>query len=122
MIDITQFPAFVTPLGKGSIDEQHPRFGGVYVGTLSNDDVKEAVESADLILSVGALLSDFNTGSFSYSYKTKNIVEFHSDYIKIRNATFPGVQMKFALQKLLSQVGEVVKDYKPCLLYTSRCV
>lgn len=113
LIDITQFPAFVTPLGKGSIDEQHPRFGGVYVGTLSNDDVKEAVESADLILSVGALLSDFNTGSFSYSYKTKNIVEFHSDYIKIRNATFPGVQMKFALQKLLSQVGEVVKDYKP---------
>nr|AAQ73618.1 pyruvate decarboxylase [Lachancea kluyveri] len=113
LIDITQFPAFVTPLGKGSIDEQHPRFGGVYVGTLSNDDVKEAVESADLILSVGALLSDFNTGSFSYSYKTKNIVEFHSDYIKIRNATFPGVQMKFALQKLLSEIGAVVKDYKP---------
>nr|AAF78895.1 putative pyruvate decarboxylase [Lachancea kluyveri] len=113
LIDITQFPAFVTPLGKGSIDEQHPRFGGVYVGTFANDDVKEAVESADLILSVGALLSDFNTGSFSYSYKTKNIVEFHSDYIKIRNATFPGVQMKFALQKLLSEIGAVVKDYKP---------
>lgn len=113
LIDITQFPSFVTPMGKGSIDEQNPRFGGVYVGTLSSPEVKEAVESADLILSVGALLSDFNTGSFSYSYKTKNIVEFHSDYIKIRNATFPGVQMKFALQKLLAKVGDVAKDYKP---------
>ncbi|SCW02705.1 LAFE_0F12464g1_1 [Lachancea fermentati] len=113
LIDLTQFPAFVTPMGKGSIDEQHPRFGGVYVGTLSSPAVKDAVESADLILSVGALLSDFNTGSFSYSYKTKNVVEFHSDYIKIRNATFPGVQMKFTLQSLLEKVGPVAKSYKP---------
>lgn len=113
LIDVTQFPSFVTPMGKGSIDEQNPRFGGVYVGTLSSPEVKEAVESADLILSVGALLSDFNTGSFSYSYKTKNIVEFHSDYIKIRNATFPGVQMKFALQTLLTKVADAAKGYKP---------
>ncbi|SCU82411.1 LAME_0C00980g1_1 [Lachancea meyersii CBS 8951] len=113
LIDVTQFPSFVTPMGKGSIDEQHPRFGGVYVGTLSSPAVKEAVESADLVLSVGALLSDFNTGSFSYSYKTKNVVEFHSDHIKVRNATFPGVQMKFVLQKLLTKVGDVCKDYKP---------
>lgn len=113
LIELTQFPAFVTPMGKGSIDENNPRFGGVYVGTLSNPAVKEAVESADLILSVGALLSDFNTGSFSYSYKTRNIVEFHSDHIKIRMATFPGVQMKFALQRLLEHVAEAAKDYVP---------
>ncbi|AAS51094.1 ACL134Cp [Eremothecium gossypii ATCC 10895] len=113
LIDVTQFPAFVTPMGKGSIYEQHPRFGGVYVGTLSSPEVKEAVESADLVLSVGALLSDFNTGSFSYSYKTKNVVEFHSDHIKIRNATFPGVQMKYVLRKLVDNVAEVIKSYVP---------
>ncbi|KAL6946879.1 Pyruvate decarboxylase 1 [Hanseniaspora vineae] len=113
LINATQFPSFVTPMGKGAIDEQHPRFGGVYVGTLSDPEVKDVVENADLILSVGALLSDFNTGSFSYSYKTKNVVEFHSDHIKIRNASFPGVQMKFALQKLLSQIKPVVANYKP---------
>ena len=67
----------------------------------------------DRILSVGALLSDFNTGSFSYSYKTKNVVEFHSDYIKIKNATFPGVQMKFVLQKLLTVIAAAAKGYKP---------
>ncbi|CCF58306.1 hypothetical protein KAFR_0E01520 [Kazachstania africana CBS 2517] len=113
LIDATQFPAFTTPMGKGSIDEQHPRYGGVYVGTLSRPEVKKAVESSDLILSVGALLSDFNTGSFSYSYKTKNVVEFHSDYTKIKNATFPGVQMKFVLQKLSKVIDQTVKGYKP---------
>ncbi|CCH46209.1 pyruvate decarboxylase [Wickerhamomyces ciferrii] len=113
LIDATQFPTFVTPMGKGAVDEQHPRFGGVYVGTLSKPDVKAQVENADLVLSVGALLSDFNTGSFSYSYKTKNIVEFHSDHIKIRNATFPGVQFHSVLKKLNEQIGPIVKDYKP---------
>ncbi|CCK72215.1 alpha-keto acid decarboxylase family protein KNAG_0J01340 [Huiozyma naganishii CBS 8797] len=113
LINITQFPAFVTPLGKGSIDETHPRYGGIYVGTLSRPEVKEAVESADLILSVGALLSDFNTGSFSYSYETKNVVEFHSDHMKIKNAVFPGVQMEPLLRKLLKEIPAVVKGYNP---------
>ncbi|CAK9439866.1 uncharacterized protein LODBEIA_P39660 [Lodderomyces beijingensis] len=108
LVDITQFPVFTTPMGKSGINESHPRFGGVYVGSLSRPDVKAFVENADLVLSIGALLSDFNTGSFSYGYKTKNVVEFHSDYTKIRQATFPGVQMKEALNKLLETVENAV--------------
>ena len=113
LIDITQYPAFSTPLGKGTIDETHPRYGGIYVGSLSSDEVKKSVESADLILSVGALLSDYNTGSFTYSYNTKNIVEFHSDHMKIRNATFDGVQMNFVLPRLLKVIAAANKGYKP---------
>ncbi|CAI5759189.1 unnamed protein product [Candida verbasci] len=114
LVDLTQFPVFTTPMGKSGINESHPRFGGVYVGSLSQPAVKEAVESADLVLSIGALLSDFNTGSFSYGYKTKNVVEFHSDYTKIRQATFPGVQMKEALQKLLTTVQSSINpSYQP---------
>lgn len=113
LIESTQYPVYTTPMGKSSVDESHPRFGGVYVGSLSEPSVKEGVESADLILSVGALLSDFNTGSFSYSYKTKNIVEFHSDYTKIRQATFPGVQMKEALNALLKDIAPHVAKYSP---------
>lgn len=140
LVELTQFPVFTTPMGKGAIDEggisgemydndpnlikkMHAkingtdsvsaRFGGVYVGTLSEPHVKDAVESSDLILSIGALLSDFNTGSFSYSYRTKNVVEFHSDYTKIRQATFPGVQMKECLQHLLTKVQDACRGYLP---------
>ena len=113
LVDITQYPSFATPLGKGTIDETHPRYGGIYVGSLSTPEVKKVVESADLILSVGALLSDYNTGSFTYSYNTKNIVEFHSDHMKIRNATFPDVQMNFVLPRLLKVIGAAAKGYKP---------
>lgn len=117
LIDLTQFMFAISPMAKGSadIDEHHSRFAGVYVGDLSYPDVKEAVESADLILSLGAILSDFNTGSFSYSYQTRNIVEFHSDYTKIKAAHYPGVQMKPTLQKLLNdpELKQAIRNYAP---------
>lgn len=113
IIDKTQFPVFTTPMGKSTVDENHPRFGGVYVGSLSHPDVKKAVENADLVLSIGALLSDFNSGSFSYHYNTKNLVEFHSDYTKIRQATFPGVQMKECLNVLIKEIQSAITNYTP---------
>lgn len=113
LIKLTKFPVFVTPMGKGTVDEHNPRFGGVYVGSLSTPEVQAAVEGADLVLSVGALLSDFNTGSFSYHYQTRNIVEFHSDHSKIRSAVFPNVQMKEALQHLLRDVKKYSANYDP---------
>ncbi|ODV82584.1 hypothetical protein CANARDRAFT_10444 [[Candida] arabinofermentans NRRL YB-2248] len=119
LADVTQFPVFATPMGKSGISEDHSRFGGIYVGVLSKPDVKEAVESADLVLSVGGLLSDFNTGSFSYHYSTKNVVEFHSDYTKVRSAIYPGVQMQELLEKLIECIPAFLGSYKPAKLAQS---
>lgn len=51
----TNLPVFVTPMGKGAVNESHPNYGGVYAGDGSPDAVKEAFDKSDLILSVGAL-------------------------------------------------------------------
>lgn len=115
LIDATQFPVFTTPLGKSAVDEggatgkDSPKYGGVYVGALSKPEVKEAVEAADLVLSVGALLSDFNTGAFSYQYSTKNVIEFHSDKTQIKRAVFPEVRMKEVLNALIPKIGAATK-------------
>ncbi|KAK6351175.1 Pyruvate decarboxylase 1, variant 2 [Orbilia javanica] len=103
-IDKSQLPAFSTPMSKGDIDETNPRFGGVYVGSVSRPDVKEAVEAADLIFSIGALKSDFNSGGFTYHTSTKRTIELHSDYTKIGHATYPDINMKSVLQRLLSSL------------------
>lgn len=117
LIELTKFKFALTPMAKGSrhIHEDDDRFVGTYVGTLSYPQTKEAVESSDLVLSLGAMLSDFNTGSFSYSYQTSNVVEFHSDYTKIKKAQYPNVRMKEVLNKILksSQLKEAIKNYKP---------
>lgn len=56
LIDKTKLPVFVTPMGKGAVNESHPNFGGVYAGVGSHpSQVKDIVEASDLILSIGAL-------------------------------------------------------------------
>lgn len=116
LIETTKFKYATTPMAKGTkhIDESGNRFTGVYVGSLSYPDVKESVEESDLVLSVGALLSDFNTGSFSYHLSGKT-VEFHSDHTKIRNAHYPKVAMKELLNKLidLPKLKEATANYTP---------
>lgn len=56
LIDVTRFPFFTTLMGKGSVNEHKPGFGGVYVGAGTKPDVKQVVESADCVLRIGNYL------------------------------------------------------------------
>jgi TPP-dependent 2-oxoacid decarboxylase len=64
-------------------------FGGVYVGSITDPNVKEAVEACDLTVLVGSLKSDFNTGEFSYKIKSEQTIELHSDYCQVQYAREP---------------------------------
>ena len=55
LIEKTGLPVFVTPMGKGAVNESHPGYSGVYAGEGSQPGVKEHIESSDLILSIGAI-------------------------------------------------------------------
>jgi len=94
LMEKLEIPGFVTPMGKGAIDETNPHFGGVYIGEISLPNVREVVERSDCVLSIGALLSDFNTvslltilltkqGSFSYHIGKSRTVEFHSTWTQV---------------------------------------
>lgn len=104
LVDKTNLPVFVTPMGKGAVDENHPNYGGVYAGAGSKPQVKEIVESSDLLLTIGALKSDFNTAGFSYRTSQLNSIDFHSDHCIVRYSTYPGVAMRGVLQKVIEQV------------------
>lgn len=69
---------FTTPMGKALLDEHHPLYGGCYAGANSLEAVRNEVEAADFALYVGALKSDFNSGSFSVGIDPKVVVELHS--------------------------------------------
>lgn len=50
-------------------------FQQIYVGSISHPEIKEKVESAKLVLSIGGLKSDFNTGNFTYRTSRASTVE-----------------------------------------------
>lgn len=66
-IEKSGLPVFVAPMGKSAINESHPNYGGVYAGEGSLPEVKKRVDAADLVLNIGAIKSDFNTGMASMS-------------------------------------------------------
>ncbi|KAI0631964.1 pyruvate decarboxylase [Trametes polyzona] len=104
LINRTGFPVYSAPMGKSAVPESYERYGGIYVGSISKPAAKEKVESAKLILSVGALKSDFNTGNFTYHIPVTRTIELHSDHTRVKHATFPGIGMKRLLPKLTSRL------------------
>ena len=102
-VEQSGLPVFSTPMGKTSVDEsyENKQFGGVYIGSLSHDDVKEVIEEkSDLVIAIGTLLSDFNTGSFTYRTKRETTIELHSDRTMIGFGTYEGVRMKHLIPKI----------------------
>ncbi|KAF8206883.1 thiamine diphosphate-binding protein [Mycena galopus ATCC 62051] len=71
----TGFPVYAAPMGKTAVSESYERYGGINMGSVSEPDVKNKVESAKLILSIGCIKSDYNTGNFTYSIPPTRTVE-----------------------------------------------
>ncbi|KAL7790369.1 thiamine diphosphate-binding protein [Trichoderma ceciliae] len=114
LIEKTNLPVFVTPMGKGAVNEEHPTYGGVYAGDGSHPpQVKDIVESSDLILTIGALKSDFNTAGFSYRTSQLNTIDLHSDHCVVKYSTYPGVQMRGVLRQVIKQISASEINVQP---------
>lgn len=55
-------PCCTSVLAKGAFPMNHPLYMGVYVGALSPKRIRKRVDKADLIISLGMLLTDIETG------------------------------------------------------------
>lgn len=93
------------------------------MGSITHPSIKEKIEGASLILSIGGLKSDFNTGMFTYripqthtvevnfyisscSWCLSHLSQLHSDHTRIRHGHFPGIGMKLLLPKLAERLSK----------------
>lgn len=106
-VQMSGLPTYVAPMGKGAVDETHKNYGGVYAGNGSNSGVREQVESSDLILSIGAIKSDFNTAGFTYRIGQLNAIDFHSNYVRVKYSEYPNINMKGVLRKMIQKLGSL---------------
>lgn len=113
LVQASGLPTFVAPMGKGAVDETHSNYGGVYAGDGSNAGVREVVEASDLILSIGAIKSDFNTAGFTYRIGQLNTIDFHSTYVRVKYSEYPNVNMKGVLRKIVQKMGPLSKPPVP---------
>lgn len=93
-------PIAATLLGKGVIDEKHPLFIGVYQGKMSLPAVAEYVESCDIALIVGVLLSDLHTGFFSAPMNFAHQLQINSSFISVDHHHYQDIAFCEVIEKM----------------------
>ncbi|MHB1236866.1 MAG: alpha-keto acid decarboxylase family protein [Gallionella sp.] len=94
LLDKTGFPYVTMMLGKTVLSEQHPQFIGLFEGDRSRDYVRERVESADCILQLGELMTDFNTGGFTTRLDDSKTISANIRTVKIKSHYFENVHLR----------------------------
>jgi indolepyruvate decarboxylase len=93
-LDKTRFPYVTMMLGKTVLSEHHPQFIGLFEGDRSRDYVRNRVESADCILQLGGLMTDFNTGGFTTNLDDAKTICANIRYVKIKHHYYENVQLR----------------------------
>lgn len=95
-------------MGKGTVDEDLPNFVGLYAGAASHPEVASALESSDLVITIGTIQSDLNTAGFTYQFSKLNTIDIEYDCVAVGYAKFEKVYFKSFVPKL-EQALEVEK-------------
>lgn len=87
--DAWKLPVVSSVMGKGAFPESHPNFAGIYMGEMGSRLARETLEQADLILSIGVIYSDVNTGFWTAHLQSSNILEIRDSEVRISHHLYP---------------------------------
>ena len=104
-IDASGLP-FATMFGdKTVVDEQQPAYIGMYDGRLMDEDVRAFVESCDQVVTIGTLMTDFNTGAFTARIDSAKTIDIAHHHTRAGSHAYPNVEMGDILTGLASRVA-----------------
>lgn len=119
----TGMPVATTLLGKTVISELDACAIGVYEGAMSRPEVRRVVEGADVLLCLGAWMSEMDLGIYTAHLDDRRIVNANSGRVRIRHHFFEPVTLRDLLRGLTERidagsvsrgsfipVGEALKD------------
>ncbi len=106
IIELTNWPTWTTPFGKGLVDETRQNCHGIYMGNLSGQLVKDYVGSCDLVLSFGPHHSD--TNSFQYSSITNPAItiSFTVTEVQVGSNVFLDLPARSFLHQLIERTDK----------------
>jgi indolepyruvate decarboxylase len=103
-VDASGLPFATMFADKSVLDEQQPGYIGMYDGRLMDESVRRFVESCDRVLTIGAMMTDFNTGAFSARLDPKKIIDIRHHRTQVGSKVYPNVEMKDILVELAQRV------------------
>lgn len=102
----SKIPFATTPMDKGTLSEAHPGYLGIYNGAASSpSQVKEIVESADLVLDIGGLIyEDFNTTFWSDAIASAKQLTIGDQFVRMGDTIFTGVALDDVLRGVTRKI------------------
>jgi indolepyruvate decarboxylase len=105
-VDASGLP-FATMFGdKSVLEEQQPAYIGMYDGALMDESVRAFVESCDCVLTVGAMMTDFNSGAFTAHLDPAKTVDIGHHRTLVGSNVYPDVEMRDVLAELTRRVAK----------------
>lgn len=106
LIDKSSLPFASMFMDKSVLDEQQTAFVGMYDGAIMTEDVRAFVESRDLIIAVGTIVSDFNTGAFTARLDPLKVIWIGHHHVQIGDKIYANVELGDILRTLTAEVPE----------------
>lgn len=85
----------------------------MYDGTLMSEEVREFVEGCDVVLTIGSLFSDFNSGAFTSNLDPSKIITIGHHQVRVHGKTFLNVEMGDILTTLAQRVDKRPQISRP---------
>jgi indolepyruvate decarboxylase len=106
LIDRTGFPVATTGLGKGVVPERTKGYVGTYIGALANETARRTVEDADLLLCLGAWMTDLDLGGYTAHLDEGRMIIANSERVRVRHHVYEHVPIKDFIEGLAGHVQE----------------
>lgn len=88
-------------MGKSAVNETASNFLGLYQGESSTATIKAHIEAADLLILIGVMPSDYNTGGFTESgIREASRIRLHGLHSEVDGTRFEGVTLSRLLREL----------------------
>ncbi|MFW0792171.1 alpha-keto acid decarboxylase family protein [Gordonia sp. CPCC 205515] len=107
--------------GRRVVDESGPGYLGVYVGSASGPEVREAVEDAPVLVTVGVYFTDLISGQFSQRLDADRRIDIQPHTAVVGGEVFSHIEMRDALCVLADLVphggpATVLEPQRPAMV------
>jgi indolepyruvate decarboxylase len=105
LVEKLDLPVATSLIGKTVVPEDHPNFLGNYMGRISDEPVRKAVEEADCVLALGIFFSDMDTGGFSARLDPGRMIQATSSSTRVSHHVYPSITLTDVIDGLLTCKG-----------------
>lgn len=114
-------PVATTVFGKGSFDETHPNYIGLYAGECGETSVKNQIETADCVIAIGLVWADTNTASFTAKIDFNKTIQIQPNSVKIGEALYQNIMAVDMINSLIELNQKQMKPIEiPAFPYSNK--